>query len=119
MVRSAHFTPLEKSPAIIKLIEDGIFEAQKQRFNDLLGEIAEFNGTGTEQASEQNTSVVIPTPEREPTVTPPEGDTADGESFNFFGSPPDQTDPQDSTVVPAPEQQTTTEDHTSDPIAIP
>ena len=41
VVRSAHFTALEKTPGIIKLIEEGISAGQKQRYNDLLADIAE------------------------------------------------------------------------------
>ena len=42
VIRSGHVTVLEKSPAIIKLIESGITGAKRQRYNDLLGEIKDF-----------------------------------------------------------------------------
>ena len=45
VIRSAHFTLLEKSPAIIKLIEESISSAQKEKFNELLSEIEEHYGS--------------------------------------------------------------------------
>ncbi len=41
VVRSAHFTPLEKLTAIVHMIEAGIDAAQKQRYNDLIEDIGE------------------------------------------------------------------------------
>ena len=105
VVRSAHFTPLDKSPAIVKLIEDGISEAQRARFNDLLAEIAEHRGvdvssvgphaplpvTSPEQHSESRTEDPA---NMEDQRTPPDDD------FNFFGSPPaeDTNSAKDSTL---------------------
>ena len=42
VVRSGHIKPLEKSQAIINLIEQGITGVKRQRFNDLISEIDEF-----------------------------------------------------------------------------
>ena len=42
VIRSGHIRPIEKTPAIISLIEQGITGAKRQRFNDLLSEIEEF-----------------------------------------------------------------------------
>ena len=42
VVRSGHIRPLEKTPAIIALIEQGIQGARRQRYNDLLCEIDDF-----------------------------------------------------------------------------
>ena len=42
VVRSPHFTPLHKSPAITKMIEAGISGAHKQSFNDLIAEIGDY-----------------------------------------------------------------------------
>ena len=42
VIRSGHINVVEKSPAIISLIEQGISGAKRQRYNDLLSEINEF-----------------------------------------------------------------------------
>ena len=42
VIRSAHIRVLEKSPAIINLIEQGITGAKRQRYNDLIAEINDF-----------------------------------------------------------------------------
>ena len=46
VIRSGHINVIEKSPAIINLIEQGITGAKRQRYNDLLSEINEFYSTG-------------------------------------------------------------------------
>ena len=50
VVRSGHVKALEKTTAIVQLIEQGITGAKRQRYNDLLSEIADFyaNGYGAE-----------------------------------------------------------------------
>ena len=42
VIRSGHARALEKSPAVISLIEQGITGAKRQKFNDLLAEINDF-----------------------------------------------------------------------------
>ena len=42
VIRSPHFTPLEKSPAILKLIADSITATQMEKFNELFGEIEDY-----------------------------------------------------------------------------
>ena len=42
VIRSGHVTVVEKSSAIIHLVEQGISGAKRQRYNDLLAEISEF-----------------------------------------------------------------------------
>ena len=51
VIRSGHVKVIEKSPAIIDLIEQGISGAKRQRYNDLLAEISEFYA---EVGEEQN-----------------------------------------------------------------
>ena len=45
VIRSSHIKVLDKTPAIISLIEQGISGAKRQRFNDLLVEIKDFFDT--------------------------------------------------------------------------
>ena len=71
VVRSGHIKPVEKSSGIIRLIEQGISGAKRQRYNDLLAEIQDFYG--------------------DPTVTPTEPDSSPlntSTDFNFFAQPP-------------------------------
>ena len=107
VIRSAHFTPLEKSPAIIKMIEDGIGQAQKERFNELLAEIK----THYSDPPSEDSAALIPIV---PLMDPEEGpvqqcETVPIDDFNFFGSedtpiqPPAQPEPSQS-----PPQQPTT-----------
>ena len=42
VIRSSHVRVLDKTPAIISLIEQGISGAKRQRYNDLLAEMQEF-----------------------------------------------------------------------------
>ena len=56
MIRSSHVRVLDKSPAIINLIEQGITGAKRQQYNDLLTEIEEF------YASTQDEPPAIPVP---------------------------------------------------------
>ena len=105
VVRSAHFTPLEKSPAIIKLIEDGISAAQKQRFNDLLAEINEFHGAGPAPTPTLHSPAVTPVP-----VSQDVRDTDGEETFNFFGSPPEPELTQAPSNDPVPEEATEQQD---------
>ena len=42
VIRSSHIRVIDKTPAIISMIEQGISGAKRQRFNDLLYEIKEF-----------------------------------------------------------------------------
>ena len=44
VIRSGHIKPVTKSAAIIRLIEDGITGAKRQRYNDLIAEINDFFG---------------------------------------------------------------------------
>ena len=46
VVRSGHVKVLEKTTAIVQLIEQGITGAKRQRYNDLLSEIADFYANG-------------------------------------------------------------------------
>ena len=48
VIRSGHINVVEKSPAIINLIEQGITGAKRQHYNDLLSEINEFYSTADE-----------------------------------------------------------------------
>ena len=72
VIRSGHLRVLEKSPAIVSLIEQGISGAKRQRFNDLLSEIKDFfDNPGEEPQQEPHPRVVnwepLPTePEVEP-----------------------------------------------------
>ena len=93
VVRSAHFTALEKTPGIIKLIEEGISAGQKQRYNDLLADIAEHYA-----------HIPSPTPDVQVSpIAPPKVDESGphvrqdfAESINFLASPP-------APKLPAPE----------------
>ena len=62
VIRSGHTNAIEKSPAIINLIEQGITGAKRQRYNDLLSEINEFYSESDQAAS---ASLSIP-----PDITP-------------------------------------------------
>ena len=92
VIRSGHFTPLEKSPAIIKLIEDSISSAQKQRFNELLGEIEEHYGLHDSlpgETSPPTVQVAAPAPPPDDGRRGAEGQTEEAgeEPINFFGAP--------------------------------
>ena len=92
VVRSAHFTPLEKSTAITKLIEDGISEAQKQKFNDLLSEISDFYGVEDATRIEHDTHLnpLTLAPEQQSSTDEHAQDHNEmpvEEPFNFFGTP--------------------------------
>ena len=115
VVRSPHFTPLEKSPAIIKLIEEGISQAQKQKFNDLLSEIGDFYG----REDVTRTGHTDPGP----LILAPEGDVATDERvphdhdevpvdepFNFFGTPA-QPEPNETPTSPQAPHDPAQDDH--------
>ena len=81
VVRSGHVKTLEKTTAMVQLIEQGITGAKRQRYNDLLSEIADFyaNGFGSEddpKADERplqpvlDKEMVEPEPEWIPPSTP-------------------------------------------------
>ena len=96
VVRSAHFTPLEKTPGIIKLIEDGISAAQKQMYNELLADIAEHYAHIPAQPQSSAKSSVTQ-PEVEVTAQPVARNSSAG--IDFYGSPPTaapQSHPEDS-----------------------
>ena len=52
VIRSAHVRVLEKSPAILQLIEQGITGAKRQQYNDLLTEIDEFYASSPDEPSD-------------------------------------------------------------------
>ena len=51
VVRSGHINVIDKSPAILSLIEKGIQGAKRQHFNDLIAEMQEFFSEETENSS--------------------------------------------------------------------
>ena len=115
VVRSPHFTPLEKSPAIIKLIEDGISQAQKQKFNDLLSEIGDFYGR-------EDVTRIGHTHPNPLSFVPEQGAASDeqivhdhdevpvDEPFNFFGTP-DQSEPGETPTSPQAPHEPAQDDH--------
>ena len=58
VVRSGYIRPMEKTPAIIALIEQGIQGARRQRFNDLLCEIDDFFAHRTHSTTAELTNTV-------------------------------------------------------------
>ena len=84
VVRSAHFTQLEKSPAIIKMIEEGIGQSQKERFNELLAEIKDhYNDTFAEDPMQLIPTVPSVEPERRQEG---QDEATSADDINFFGS---------------------------------
>ena len=86
VVRSAHFTPLHKTPAILKLINDGISEANKQDYKDLLAEIGEYYAHS--HAHLQVSPQVITVPAITDDSSPTEAHNSE-EDINFFASAPE------------------------------
>ena len=87
VVRSPHFTPLHKSSAIVKMIEEGISGAHRQSFNDL---IADIGDQLPQLPAQLPASTEIKTSEKT-THDPTDADTQDeGDDITFFGSPPMQ-----------------------------
>ena len=104
VIRGAHFTLLQKSPAIIKLIEDSISTAQKEKFNELLGEIEDHYGRSDSLAGDTPLPTVplaTPSPPSDDTVRTMEDQTEEAteEPINFFGTP----DPTEHPPEPAAE----------------
>ena len=95
VVRSAHFTSLHKTPAIIKLIEDGISAAHKQSYADLVADIGEFYA---HPSSELQVLQEIPQASEKAENTRPMEPRQLDEDINFFGSPPTT----DSAITPHP-----------------
>lgn len=60
VIRSAHVRILDKSPAIIHLIEQGITGAKRQQYNDLLAEIDDFYASKLDDQPEESTTVIPP-----------------------------------------------------------
>ena len=91
VIRSPHFTPLEKSPAILKLIADSITATQMEKFNELLGEIEDYYGTAPITVDipphPMELPIQSPTALAEPEV--PTQDDEPTENLNFFGTPPE------------------------------
>ena len=63
VVRSGHINVLDKSPAILSLIEKGIQGAKRQHFNDLIAEMQEFFSEETENWSRHPEAPARPTSE--------------------------------------------------------
>ena len=64
VIRSGHIKPIEKTSAIISLIEQGITGAKRQRFNDLLAEIQDFfseSDVPSSPDSEDSTTLTVAT----------------------------------------------------------
>ena len=79
VIRSGHIKPIEKSSAIIRLIEQGITGAKRQRYNDLLAEIQDFYGNP-------------------PTILTAESDPmpySAPQEFNFLAQPPPVSPPSE------------------------
>ena len=116
VIRSAHFTLLEKSPAIIKLIEESISSAQKEKFNELLSEIEEHYGSSDSirgDTSPPTVPLTIPVPlsDDERGTTEAQTEEATEEPINFFGTP-DPTEHQPERAA-APEEPPVTQDTTT------
>ena len=93
VIRSGHINAIEKSPAIINLIEQGITGAKRQRYNDLLTEINEFYSErdhiatsapvptppDTTAAPDQHPIEHVPSRQQEPIVLPPSPPAAPAE----------------------------------------
>ena len=108
VIRSGHIRPLAKSPAIIALIERGITGAKRQRYNDLLAEINDFNGSLHPNFLDSASPLLdSPTPDSDPTVfsppvvppptpSPPLAPPASifpstDDELTFLAQPPDQS----------------------------
>ena len=80
VVRSGHINVIEKSPAILSLIEKGIQGAKRQHFNDLIAEVQDFLSEEDEvtiPSSEardhaRNEDIMFDPPEHTETIRPPE-----------------------------------------------
>ena len=80
VIRSGHVNVLEKSPAIVKLIEDGITGAKRQRFNDLISEIQDFYDSEEEPQQVPVRSYLldpVPTDKTETTAQPAQDEHAE------------------------------------------
>ena len=102
VIRSAHFTLLEKSPAIIKLIEDSISSAQKERFNELLGEIEDHYGLKDSIIEQASPPSPLPTPDlppEQPVVIEEHKHDVPEDPINFFGTPDPTEQPPEPTVT--------------------
>ena len=60
VIRSGHIAVVEKTPAIIKLIEEGITGAKRQRYNDLLAEIEDFYAAQPYPSESQSDALATP-----------------------------------------------------------
>ena len=96
VVRSPHFTPLEKSPAILKLITDSISAAQIDKFNELLGEIEEHYGPPMTDPGIVPIPIELPiSPPTLPEADYPGDNDSSTEHMNFFGTPPEVDNPHE------------------------
>ena len=89
VVRSAHFVPLEKSPAIIQLIEAGIGESQRQRYNDMLAEISEHHVHMPMALPVPSETTAVVSSGQEQTASHPSAE-AEYDDINFFSEDPIQ-----------------------------
>lgn len=115
VIRSGHIRPLEKSPAIIALIEQGITGAKRQRYNDLLSEIDEFFAEDYDHPEipvnvPETTLTMRPPHESEghdhrDTTQEPQSERAQRQDLVLEGRPNDTTPLQEINDTPANEQQ--------------
>ena len=147
VVRSAHFTPLEKSTAIVQMIEAGIDAAQKQRYNDLIEDISEqlphvpahlqhdipqpVTPIGTDHAArpptpeltqeqDQHAPDLSGPPHTHPTVPPSDQDNTDVPSQTSTAEEISDIEfmvPTAVEILPLPTEPTVTSDHGIAPIA--
>ena len=95
VIRSGHIRPIDKTPAIISLIEQGITGAKRQRFNDLLAEINEFY---SDSPPEDNHTDVLQAPAPQPEITQP---TVRSNDLGDNDSPPEDDHQHPPTEIPA------------------
>ena len=62
VIRSGHVKPIEKTTAIISLVEQGITGAKRQRYNDLLAEIEEFYSDPAPENETEPREITAPPP---------------------------------------------------------
>lgn len=117
VIRSSHIKVLDKSPAIISLIEEGISGAKRQKYNDLLAEINDFYSS-----HDENTTDIPEEPETTSTPMPPPlhiERPAQAPTLDTQTHPNEPTDSMPGPTDPRTEHITHEEQHTADPTSSP